>query len=308
MEKPDSLLEDPRRVGVACAIAATGLGLAYMAAAGAPPLYLAVNVLALLMGLAFFGLLRPRAGNAPLLPPAVTLAFGAVLLATALFGSSVEGASRWFRVGGLSLQMSLILLPPMLVAFARRRDVLSTLGLILAAVALAMQPDRAMAGVLASSLAVLAVRRRDNGVLAALGVAAAGCAVTLVRADTLPAVPYVDQILYTAFGVHPLAGLAVVAGALLLAAPALAARKLDARSGDACAVFGIAWLGMVLAAALGNYPTPLVGYGGSAVLGYVLSLAFLPGRAPSTAAVQARSRVEENAGEGTGSDLRIAIA
>jgi hypothetical protein len=30
------------------------------------------------------------------------------------------------------------------------------------------------------------------------------------------------------------------------------------------------------AAALGNYPTPLVGYGGSAVLGYLLSVALLP--------------------------------
>ncbi len=252
-----------------------------MAAAGATPLYLAVNVLALLMGLAFVGLLRPRAGEARMLPPGVTLAFGAVLLATALFGPSVEGASRWLRVGGLSLQMSLILLPAMLVAFARRRDVLSTLGMILAAVAVALQPDRAMAGVLASSLAVLALRRRDNGVWAALGMAAAGFVVTLLRPDTLPAVPYVDQILYTAFDVHALAGLAVVVGALLLVVPAIPGLK-----GDECAVFGIAWLGIVLAAALGNYPTPLVGYGASSVLGYVLSLAFLPGTVPSTAAVQ----------------------
>jgi hypothetical protein len=308
MPKLDSLLENPRAAGVACAVAATGLGMAYMAAAGAPLLYLAVNVLALLMGLAFMGLLRPAAGEARMMPPAVVLAFSGVLLATALFGPSVEGASRWFRVGGLSLQMSLILLPSMLVAFARRRDVLSTVGMIVAAVALAAQPDRAMAAVLAASLAVLAVRRADKGVLAALGAAAAGFAVTLVRPDTLPAVPYVDRILYTSFGVHPLAGVAVVAGALLLAVPALAGRKLDARGGDACAVFAVAWLGMVLAAALGNYPTPLVGYGGSSVLGYVLSLAFLPGKVPSTAAVDAMERDEEPAGEGTGFDLQVAIA
>lgn len=308
MEKRQSSLEDPRRVGVACAVAATGLGMAYMAAAGAPPLYLAVNVLALLMGLAFFGLLRPAAGEARTMPPAVMLAFGAALLATALFGSAVEGASRWFRVGGLSLQMSLILLPAMLVAFARGRDALSTLALVLAAGALALQPDRAMAGVLASSLTVLALRRRDGGVLAALGVAAAGFVVTLLRPDTLPAVPYVDHILYTAFDVHPLAGVAVVGGALLLIVPALAGRRLEARGGDACAVFGIAWLGMVLAAALGNHPTPLVGYGGSAVLGYVLSLAFLPVRAPSAATAEARARGEEPAGEETPFDLQVAVA
>jgi cell division protein FtsW (lipid II flippase) len=32
---------------------------------------------------------------------------------------------------------------------------------------------------------------------------------------------------------------------------------------------------VIAAAAIGNYPTPLVGYGGSAILGYLLSAALL---------------------------------
>jgi hypothetical protein len=44
------------------------------------------------------------------------------------------------------------------------------------------------------------------------------------------------------------------------------------------AVFGAVWLAVIVAAALGNYPTPLVGYGGSAILGYLLSLLYLPPR------------------------------
>lgn len=307
----DSMFRDlrgnPRTRGVACAVAATGLGLAYMTAAGAPALYLAINALALLVGLALYGLVRPAAGEAPHLPGGVALAFGAVLLATTLFGVSVEGASRWIRIAGVSLQLSLVLLPTMLVAFARRRDHLSTLGVILGAVALALQPDRAMAGVLACALAVLAVRRRDLRVGPALGVAAAGFAVTLLRPDTLPAVPYVDKILYTAFQVHVTAGLAVVCGALLLLFPAIPGRKLGAGDGDVCAVFGTVWLGIVVAAAAGNYPTPLVGYGGSAVVGYVLSLAFLPGPVRSTAAARSRVRDEQPAEKGTVFDLRIGI-
>jgi hypothetical protein len=39
---------------------------------------------------------------------------------------------------------------------------------------------------------------------------------------------------------------------------------------------------VVAAAALGNYPTPLVGYGGAAVLGYLLSVALLPSGARDT--------------------------
>ena len=37
-------------------------------------------------------------------------------------------------------------------------------------------------------------------------------------------------------------------------------------------VFAATWTGTIAAAVLGDYPTPVVGYGGSAILGYALSL------------------------------------
>jgi len=266
-----------------CASVATGLGLAYMSAAGAPTMYLVVNALALVMGLAIFAVLQLSV-RTPRLPAEVAVLLAVSLLATAVFGVPVEGAARWIRVGGLSLQISLIVVPAILVAFAQRRDLLATLSVVITAVALALQPDRAMAGVLVSALAALGVRRQDRWVGCAIVVALAGFVVTLVRPDLLPAVPYVDRILYTAFQVHATAGIAVVGGALLLLVPAIAGQRLDPDGGDAYAVFGAVWLGMLVAAALGDYPTPVVGYGGSAILGYALSLSFLPKKLRSAAA------------------------
>jgi hypothetical protein len=277
-------LNHPRTLGVACAATTTVLGLLYMNAAGAPFVYLAVNALSLLMGLALFAVI-PSIGLTSRFSGGVLVALGGLLLATALFGVSVDGASRWIRVAGLSLQISLVVLPAMLVAFARGRGLFPTIGMILAAVALALQPDRGMAGVVVAGLAVLAMYRVDRWVVSALTVAVIGFAATLMRADSLPAVPYVDQILYTSFQVHPLAGLAVVGGALLLIVPAIAGQWMDPGNREVHAVFGAAWLGAVAAAALGNYPTPLVGYGGSAILGYALSLSFMPGRAGRSAVV-----------------------
>ena len=282
MEPPTRRLKNPRALGIASAIAATSLGLLYMASAGAPAIYLAVNALSLVMGLALIAAI-PSTAVASRYSGGLVVLLGGLLLATALFGVSVDGASRWMRVAGLSLQISLIVLPAMLVAFARARSLLASMGLILAAVALALQPDRAMAGVLVAALAVLAMYRPDRRLAVTLGVAIAGFAATLVRPDTLPAMPYVDQILYTSFQVHTLAGLAVLAGALLLILPAVAGLWLDAEDRDAHAVFGTIWLGIVVAAAVGNYPTPLVGYGGSAILGYALSLSLIPGMVRSGA-------------------------
>jgi hypothetical protein len=85
----------------------------------------------------------------------------------------------------------------------------------------------------------------------------------------------VDQILYTSFGVHPIAGLAVLVGSMLLVLPALVGWVRDPRDRLLYGALGSVWLTAIVAAALGNYPTPVVGYGGSAIIGYVLALAAL---------------------------------
>jgi hypothetical protein len=185
------------------------------------------------------------------------------------------------------VQVSLVLLPLIVVAFARRPDAIGAAGIAAAAAALALQPDRAMAGTLALAMAVLAFARPGRVAAAAAIAAAAGFAVSLVRPDSLPAVPYVDRILFTAFEIHVLAGAAVLLGALLLLVPPVLGLSRDPAGRAAHLAFGATWLGCVLAAALGNYPTPVVGYGGSAILGYFLGLSFLPPGAEAAAAAAA---------------------
>jgi hypothetical protein len=71
-------------------------------------------------------------------------------------------------------------------------------------------------------------------------------------------------------------------------------------------VFGTIWFSAVAAAALGNYPTPLVGYGGSAIVGYLFSVAMLPRPAQSAATgVMPHDKLE---GRPPGPRLRIRLA
>lgn len=267
-------LSGPGGIGLACAAGAVAVGIAYLAAAGAPMRHVAINLAAFAVGLAAFAtIVLPRwriSGAAKLVLPLP----GLVLVATALLGTPVDGAARWVALGPLNLQFSLILLPAMIVLFARRPDAAGAAGLALAALGLALQPDRAMAGALAASLLVLALCRRERTVLAALAAALAGFAATLVQADHLPAVPYVDRIFYSSFDIHPALGLALIAGACLLVLPAMAGGGAEAEREERL-VFGALWLAILIAAALGNYPTPLLGYGGSAIVGYLLSLSLL---------------------------------
>ena len=281
----NAAMRRPRALGIACAIGAVMLGLVYMAIAGAPMRYLAVNAAALVIGLTMLALLGRTALAVRQWTSGAIVAMAGALLATALLGTPVDGAARWVNLGGLAIQPSLILLPVMLMAFARTRGRLATAGILVAAAAMALQPDRAMAGMLALGLAALAIVRPDRHVLVALAAAVAGFAATLVRADTLPAVPYVERIFYSSFDVHVAAGLAVLCGATLLLVPAVVGWSRDAENRATYAAFGAAWFAVIAAAALGNYPTPMVGYGGSAIIGYALSLLALPKLASASAAV-----------------------
>lgn len=284
----------PRALGVLSVTGGVALGLGYMAAAGAPTRYLAINLGALVGALALLGLFGRRLLSGRGWAEGVIALMAGVLLATALAGDKAGGASRWVHLGAMAVQPSLILLPLMLVAFARRPGVLAMPGLWIAAVAMALQPDRAMAGVLALSLAVLAIIRPDRRIIATLAVSLVAFAVTLARADNPSPAPFVDQVLSASFEFHVVAGLEVAAGAALLLAPALAGWRRDPDSRAAYAVFGAAWLATILAAALGRYPTPVVGFGGSAILGYVLSVLALPAAgARSGAAAQAVPVMDE---------------
>jgi hypothetical protein len=281
MHEPGILLRHPRRLAALCGIGATGLGLAYMAAGGAPLSYLAVNAAAVAIGLLAVGVLS-EIGRLWRIPGgAVGVPLACAILLTGLFGLSADGATRWVSAGGTPLQPALFLVPVIALGFARARDPSWLLAVLVAALGLALQPDRAMAGALAAGMAALALARPERTVLVALGGALAAFATTLIRADASQAMPFVDGILYSSFGVHPLAGLAVLSGAVLMLLPAAAGYLRDRAHRPLYAVFGAVWLAVILAAALGNYPTPLVGYGGSAILGYMLSLLGLPPRAPA---------------------------
>lgn len=262
----------PVWLGVACAATATGLGLAVMAWAGAPRSYLAINAAALVIGLLALANLNLVTRIARVPCDRVALGIAILLVALGPFGITAQGATRWLSVGGAVIQPSLILVPLLLVLAARRPSAVAATALAIAALVLAWQPDRAMAGALAFAAIGLwrsgGARQWAWAVLIAVG----SLVFTLASPDLGERMPYVDQILWLAFTLHPLAGGALWCGALLLLVPTLVVSRLRPDLRAELSVLGLFWGGAIVAAALGNYPTPVVGFGSSAVIGYCLSL------------------------------------
>ncbi|NJC05083.1 hypothetical protein GGQ97_000876 [Sphingomonas kaistensis] len=270
-------------------------GLLFLGLTGAPPRLLLINLVALGAGIALLAIARLL--PVPSARPLLLLGAAAALLATALFGVSAEGATRWIVVGGLSLQPSLILLPALLLAHVARPDRWSSLAVALAALAVALQPDRSLAAATVAVTLLDAAFRRTPVAWAAAATPLLAFAVTVIRPDDLPAVAHVDQILWTSFAAQPLAALAVWTGTLLLLVPAAVLR----RRGLAveAATFTALWATLVLAALLHNYPTPLVGYGASCILGYLLTSLSLPALHRAGAGQRRASRELNNTPPGT---------
>ena len=263
------------RIALAAGLVAVGTGLLFMAVGGAPPTYLLVNGLTALLALLSWPYVRRFARLTASRPVAVAVLCAAALMATALFGRGIDGVTRWVAVGPVSLQISFLALPLLMAVAARRSSPVMTTALALAAASLALQPDRAMAAAFAAALAVAAVSAPDRWRLVALVCSAAAAVAAFALPDPMPAVPFVDSIVPLAAGSgFPFAALVAVA----MLVPVLPFLIAGAAGGPAEAMgraLAAGWAGFAIAAFLGNYPSPLVGYGASAILGYALSCAML---------------------------------
>lgn len=269
-------LAQPQPAGVLAGSAAVLLGSLCLHAAGAPVRWVGMNLLSLAFALATFWLLpRARWQQDAALRARLAFALGALLLAGSL-GGAASAPSAWWRVGPVSLNGTWLLLPALLVAAdpgpqpVERRWALG--GLLMAFGALALQAEVPMAGLAAGVLALRAWRRR-SGVLALLAVLPLTIALHAAPAWQPPAAQaFVDRVVQHGFAQHPALGGALLLLQLLPLAPALLQRRARGH--------GLVW-GLVAALGLvGWLPSALVGFGGSFIVGYLLSLALLPGDAP----------------------------
>ncbi len=266
------------------------VGLSYLYAAGAPVMLLLVNGGALIVGLCAAMILRFALPKTDRVLTIVALSAAAGLFATAGFGQAIAGARRWLLVGPFFVQTSLMLLPLLAICFARVQNRWTTLAALIAALAMAIQPDRAMAGMLFLAVVVLWWLRPGKMTASAAVFCTFAFAATLLLPDKLPAVPYVDHIIWSAFEVSLPVGLSIWIGSLLILCPIFLVPIAKRTAGQL--VFTACWLALVASAAMGAYPTPLVGYGASAIIGYFLSVALAARQHQTVRSSQGREAVK----------------
>jgi cell division protein FtsW (lipid II flippase) len=282
------------------AVGAIVAGCALLAALGAPLRMPLMNLAALLIGLCILALLRHIARFE--LPGAArncgVAALALTVPATALFGNEIDGAARWMVVAGITVLPAMIVVPVVALAFAARVSWWSAGAVAIAAAGVALQPDASAAAMLFLGTAAALSGSPTRLVVASCAFSACALGVSVVRAPALPPVRFVESVAVDALAAGPVTAALLIVGAALVFAPAV----IDRRYRPVALSFAGVWLGAFAASLAGAYPTPVLGFGGSAVLGYMLSIGLLD-RLGATASHQSLQNPREEHDDG-GTELQ----
>lgn len=245
-------------------------GLVYLLAYDAPPQYAAVNAAALGLAGLWIALAPPLASPAR----RVTIAAALVLLFLPLaIGPSLHGVARWVPLGSFQLHAGMVAIPVLAVLAAQEEEHTPAL-LSVALLAALLQPDLASGAALTLAALGLYDATKDWRYGGFAVVAFTASLVAAVRGE-LPAQPYADRVIFLLARTDPLAALGMLAALALsfyLMVGALPGRE-SSRKALGGALFGFSFAGLV-----SNYPSALVGYGASPILGFGLAIGLLRAR------------------------------
>jgi cell division protein FtsW (lipid II flippase) len=201
-----------------------------------------------------------------------------------LLAPGIDGVRRWLPLGALELHPAAIGEPVQLLAFAvlwqRRRTWLATALVGIGLVLHALQPDAGQATALAAGALALALFAgpRAWAQVAMVALSVGGAVLSWLIPDPLAPAEFVENIVPIAFELHPLMGWLAVVSFLALPAAALWRSGCLRRwiLGREPHIALAAYLAAVVLVGLsGKFPTPVLGFGASPIIGVILGLGLL---------------------------------
>lgn len=254
-----------RLMSLAALAIPTTAGIAWLLIAGAPQSWPLINAGALAIAAVWI-----MAGNGPRSSRNALILAGTMiaLLFVPLFtGPQLNGIARWIPLGPVTLHSGALLVPALAVLAARAGDD-GPLILLAALFAVLLQPDAASGFALTLAAVGLYQLQRDwkSAAVCTVGFFAS---IHMALHGQLPAHRFVERVLVDVARSDPASALllflALAAAFLLMVNAARLERK--ARYALAGSFFGFSILAWI-----SNYPSVLIGYGASPILGYGLAL------------------------------------
>lgn len=258
------------------AVLAVAAGAALLVALGAPvrmPILHGATLVVGLVGCLVMWAARDRRWTERL-GDLILIGAACLIPLTVYLGPQADGMARWVVVGGLTLQPAMIVVAPIAIGTALRPSEDRLGSVLIAALGLMLQPDPGAAAMLLAGLAAPLLIKEQRRAFHIGATVIAGIALVVAQAQTvtLPPVEFVEGVIPAALNAGVIPAMLALTVIVLMLLPAWPLRP------PQLAFLGV-WSAALLVAWLGPYPTPVIGFGGSSVLGFVLSAGLIAGTA-----------------------------
>ncbi|WP_262176459.1 hypothetical protein [Saccharococcus sp. Marseille-Q5394] len=199
------------------------------------------------------------------------------LLFFPFFFNGLDGVHRWLSIGPINLYIASIILPLLIIhiwKLALNNRERYVLGLtIITSVILLFQPDAGQLTAFASAIAFIVWKIISNRMIKILSITftAALCIASWVFLDDLAPVPYVEHIIYLVADLGSFWFILGILSLILLLIPFF----FYGRKSIISLSLGVYFLMTMIVTLIGHFPMPIMGYGISPIIGYLISINWL---------------------------------
>ncbi|WP_313235208.1 hypothetical protein [Sporosarcina ureae] len=254
------------------------IGILAMISYGVTPSIWIQNILIWLLGtvLGFIYLVRSNRDNSSKGNSFHTIVMLALLVFPLLF-NGIDDVQRWLPIGPINIYIASIILPLLIIhvwKLAINHHELHVIGItFFALVILLFQPDAGQVTAFACALVIILCKNIGNRSLKSIMLIfiTAVVIISWVYLDDLAAVPYVEHIIFLVADMGKAWFILGILSLILLLFPFLFSS--NATSGSLS--LGIYFFMMMIVTFFGHFPMPVMGYGISPVIGYLIAITWV---------------------------------
>lgn len=208
----------------------------------------------------------------------IIISISLILLIFTLSGNGLDGVHRWVKLGIISVNIAMIVLPITLVALygllTKRKTQYSMFVIVGIAILLALQPDASQ--LMGFSIPVIIIlfdkKIKINGIIRYVVSLLLVFLLILswVFVDNLAPVSYVEGILGLISNISPILLVLGLLSLILVPLPFILFQPEEFRLLSIC--IGLYYILIMISTLFGNFPVPFMGYGISPIIGYFILL------------------------------------
>ena len=199
-----------------------------------------------------------------------------VLIILTLINKGMDGVHRWISIGGLRFNVAMIVLPGLILLlwklFQSVPEWIVMITTLVILVVLAIQPDASQLTAFAVPMMIMLYSKMDNKLLrlVIVGVSSVFIVYSWMNLDSLEPVNYVEGIV----GLLKNMGMCwIVLGVIsLIILPLPFLLSAPKRDELASVCVGMYFIITLVSTCFGNFPVPLMGYGISPIIGYMIAI------------------------------------